>query len=100
MGNNMMNLMRRQYKDAIWPDMKRDFEGVVSPIMAFCPELDPTCSREGTDRWKEWSSATDRFRAKRIIGADHMGILRPQKVDGQDECVMISTILQDMEKLM
>mmetsp|Transcript_129245 Transcript_129245/g.326233 ORF Transcript_129245/g.326233 Transcript_129245/m.326233 type:complete len:292 (+) Transcript_129245:80-955(+) len=94
-GESMITLMRRQYKDAIWPDMERDFKGVCSPIMAFRPEHDPSSTRAGMDRWKEWTTSS--ARAKVVIRATHMGILGPQMIDGQEECVMIEEILKDMK---
>jgi len=96
--NDMVTLMRRQYKDAIYPDMERDFKGVCSPILAFRPEHDQSCTRAGMERWKEWTSAS--ARSKVVIGATHMSCLGEQTIDGNQEYVMIAEILKDMKQVM
>jgi len=38
--------MRKQYMNAIWPDMDKDFQVIPSPIMAVGPRYDPDAKRE------------------------------------------------------
>lgn len=96
--NSMMTLMRRQYRDAMWPDMERDFKGVVSPILAFGPRLDLDVSLETMQGWGLWT--TGGAKVKMISGAGHMDCLRPSLVDGEVKCILIETLLKDMESTM
>jgi len=94
--NKMLTLMRQQYKDAMWPDMERDFSGVTAPITAFGPRLDAGCSREGMEGWKSWTSCPERSKVKMISGATHMGCVTKTLLDGVESCVLIDEILRDI----
>jgi len=94
--NAKIGLMRRQYMDAMWPDMDRDFAGVTAPILAFLPRSDATCSVEGMELWKQWTAAPESSRLKRISGAGHMDCLKKALIDGVEGCVLIEAILQDI----
>lgn len=64
-----VDLMKRQYVNAIWPDMTKDFKVIDIPILAVGGKQDPNESPESMDRWRQWSS---REVAVKWIEAGHM----------------------------
>mmetsp|Transcript_16162 Transcript_16162/g.34971 ORF Transcript_16162/g.34971 Transcript_16162/m.34971 type:complete len:287 (-) Transcript_16162:81-941(-) len=97
--NDMLTLMRAQYKDAMFPDMTRDFEGICAPILGFRPDQDVTVKRLDMERWKEWTTARDQSRIRTVVNGTHMNCLSVQMIDGQEEAGMINEILKDIGKV-
>mmetsp|Transcript_65604 Transcript_65604/g.211664 ORF Transcript_65604/g.211664 Transcript_65604/m.211664 type:complete len:403 (-) Transcript_65604:93-1301(-) len=70
-------LMKRQYVNAIWPDMQKDFKVINVPIMAVAGKQDQNESKESMERWKIWSTneVTVRFiNAGHMDTVDHTGM--------------------------
>jgi len=96
--NDMITLMRTQYMNAMYPDMDRDHDGVISPLMVFGPRLDADCPFESMQRWSDWT--TGDFKCKMISGAGHMDCLKPIMLDGEMRCVLWETLLKDMAQVL
>merc|ERR1712151_923130 len=62
-------LMKRQYVNAIWPDMTRDFQVINVPIMAVGGKYDADASKSAMSRWQAWTTSKCFVR---IIEAGHM----------------------------
>eukprot|EP00434_Breviolum_minutum_P023246 symbB.v1.2.020503.t1/scaffold1732.1/size104343/2 len=74
--SEMLQLMRCQYRDAMYPDPDRDFGVMTVPIMAFSPLEDPSCLPE---HCKDWSRLTSAFQLE-TVPAGHMDCLQVQAV--------------------
>ncbi|CAK9045444.1 4-xylosyltransferase IRX10L (Glucuronoxylan glucuronosyltransferase 1) (AtGUT1) (Glucuronoxylan glucuronosyltransferase 2) (AtGUT2) (Protein IRREGULAR XYLEM 10-like) (Xylan xylosyltransferase IRX10L) [Durusdinium trenchii] len=70
--SEMLNLMRAQYRDAMYPDPERDFGSMPVPIMAFSPLLDDSCQPE---HCKAWGRLTEDFQLENL-NAGHMDCLQ------------------------
>lgn len=72
--SDMLQLMRCQYRDAMYPDPARDFGEMEVSIMAFSPLLDPSCQPE---HCKDWGRLTNDFQLQ-TVNAGHMDCLQVQ----------------------
>mmetsp|Transcript_29529 Transcript_29529/g.75147 ORF Transcript_29529/g.75147 Transcript_29529/m.75147 type:complete len:277 (-) Transcript_29529:98-928(-) len=89
--NDLLTLMRKQYKDAIWPDMTRDMQVIPSPIMAVGPRYDADSTRAHMEPWSYWTSGQFDVR---MICAGHMDCLNPK--EGESSCELYDLVLPDM----
>jgi len=64
-----VGLMKRQYVNAIWPDMQKDFKVLPIPILAVAGKYDPNESKPSMDVWKVWSTKKVKVQ---FIEAAHM----------------------------
>jgi len=92
--NAMITLMRTQYKDAMYPDMERDFKGVASPLFVFGPRQDPGCPYDAMQLWSAWTSGD--CKVKMLSGVGHMDCLQPAELDGEMRCPLWEVLLKDL----
>merc|ERR1712032_315448 len=55
--NRMLTIMRKHYKDTIWPDMKSDFKNISAPVIAISPSFDGGSKPAAMRLWGHWTSA-------------------------------------------
>lgn len=78
---DMLQLMRVQYRDAMYPDPDRDFNIISAPIMAFSPLLDEGSQPEHLAGWGLLTSGS--FQLERVM-AGHMDCLMPAPTDTEN----------------
>eukprot|EP00930_Biecheleria_cincta_P064792 TRINITY_DN50458_c0_g1_i1.p1 TRINITY_DN50458_c0_g1~~TRINITY_DN50458_c0_g1_i1.p1 ORF type:complete len:651 (-),score=119.39 TRINITY_DN50458_c0_g1_i1:68-2020(-) len=93
--DSMLDIVKRQYRDAVWPDMQRDFSIIPAPIMAISPTRDATVQPNLMTGWKLWTSAHFSFRE---VDAGHMECLQPvnMKKGHPSYCELINCVCGDM----
>mmetsp|Transcript_106469 Transcript_106469/g.298166 ORF Transcript_106469/g.298166 Transcript_106469/m.298166 type:complete len:174 (-) Transcript_106469:10-531(-) len=68
-----LQLMKRQYVNAIYPDMSRDFLILSVPILAVWPTRDSTSPEAEMEAWGTWTTGGFELRP---VAAGHMDCLR------------------------
>lgn len=91
--NDLMTLMRVQYKDAMYPDMTRDIKKLECPIVALGPRYDPGAQREAMKVWEQWTDSC----VVKMLDSGHMDCLRP-KADGEFE--LLEVVLKEIARTM
>lgn len=56
-------LMKRQYVNTCWPDMKKDFIKIHAPILVVAGKKDETVTTEAAELWKEWTSKSAKVKS-------------------------------------
>jgi len=74
--SDMLDVMRSQYRDAMYPDPDRDFGKMAVPIMAFSPSLDESCQPEHCEAWGLLTSGGFQLES---LDAGHMDCLQPSQ---------------------
>ncbi|CAJ1431576.1 unnamed protein product, partial [Effrenium voratum] len=70
---DMLQVMRVQYRDAMFPDPARDFGVMPVPIMAIAPLLDESCQPQ---HCKDWGLLTSAGFQLETVQAGHMDCLQ------------------------
>jgi len=68
-----LDLMKKQYVNAIFPDMERDCKVIPAPLMAVWPKLDASSPETSMRAWRRWTSGEFTLRS---VAAGHMDCLR------------------------
>lgn len=94
--SDMLNIMRTQYRDAMYPDPERDFKVVSADIMAVSPLLDGGSQPEHLEGWKLLTSGAFQLET---VNAGHMDCLTPTgnpKKGEKRECQLFDVVIKDM----
>eukprot|EP00440_Ansanella_granifera_P043414 gb/GFBE01047063.1/.p1 GENE.gb/GFBE01047063.1/~~gb/GFBE01047063.1/.p1 ORF type:complete len:503 (+),score=104.18 gb/GFBE01047063.1/:1-1509(+) len=75
--SDMLNVMRTQYRDAMFPDPDRDFGEFQAPIMAISPSQDENSQ---TVHMQDWGLLTSAGFELESVDAGHMDCLQPKPV--------------------
>lgn len=73
---DMLDTMKKQYVNTIWPDMNTDMEGITCPITAVSPRKDPDAQPPACWGYKELTSG--RCDVK-VVDAGHMDVVNHHK---------------------
>ena len=81
--SEMLELMRCQYRDAMYPDPLRDFGHMSVPLMVFSPAHDESCQPEHCKAFasdspfvvKAWGQLSEHFELE-TLEAGHMDCLQ------------------------
>mmetsp|Transcript_20960 Transcript_20960/g.36748 ORF Transcript_20960/g.36748 Transcript_20960/m.36748 type:complete len:346 (+) Transcript_20960:3-1040(+) len=89
---NMLSLMRRQYRDAMYPDPDRDFKPFPANITTFAPLYDAGSQPE---HLQEWSAMTLGKFLNVSVHAGHMDCIMP---NAKGKCELFDWLKQDLKK--
>lgn len=91
--NELLKLIRVQYKDAMFPDMTRDIKKLSIPIVAIGPRYDPGSQREAMKVWGFWSDDC----VVKMIDSGHMDCLKPR---GPEDFELLEYVLKEIGRTM
>ena len=90
--SDMLSLMRRQYRDAMYPDPDRDFKAVPANVTAFAALLDEGSQPEHMEDWKLLTLA--KFQNV-SLNAGHMDCLAPNTAG---KCELFEFLQKDLKQ--
>ncbi|CAL1158679.1 unnamed protein product [Cladocopium goreaui] len=90
--SEMLSLMRRQYRDAMYPDPDRDFKAVPANITAFAVLQDESSQPEHMEGWKLLTLG--KFQ-NISLNAGHMDCLAPNE---SGKCELFEHLQQDLKQ--
>jgi len=85
-----LDVMKKQYREAMWPDMQRDHGPIEAPILVVSPALDPGAQPEGCQKWAHWTNGGFELESVR---AGHMDIMANRY------CHLYRVLLGDMTRM-
>merc|ERR1712150_275982 len=84
-------LMKRQYVNAIWPDMERDMRPIQSPILAVAGNQDQDNPPRSMQGWRLWTSVDFELKS---VNSGHMEVFTPIKATLAADMIRISNRLR------